>query len=182
MTARRPTALLAVPLLLLAACSSDGQEGAAAPSTTSAATPDVDYPDEGVDLVGIPELKGVYTRALRTYVDFERGRRLSARDGRVDRMLAFNATGEVVDAYRRALAAYDDRGSYGGDVTIEFVRAEPHGDRLLLDLCVDATALRVPDGAPGILGEPTRAPQQVEVTNFMGPWRVTRADRVDGSC
>jgi hypothetical protein len=184
-TSLRASALLAAPLLLLAACSTDEEPTTADPSATSSATApatDVDYPEEGVDLVGTPELKGVYQEALQTYVDFERGRRLSAREGRIDRMLAFNATAAVVDPYRKALEAYGDRGTYAGDVTIEFVAAQPHGDRLLLDLCVDATALQVPDGAPTQLGEATRAPQHVEVTNIVGPWRVTRAESIDGTC
>jgi hypothetical protein len=181
----RTAVLAVVPLLLLAACSAgdgDDQAPLAGASATASATSGADYPDEGVDLVGTPELKGAYQEALRTYVDFERGRRLTAREGRVDRMLAFNATSEVVDPYREALKAYGGRGTYGGDVTVEFLDAQPHGDRLLIDICVDATALDVPDGAPTQLGEATRAPQHVEVTNIVGPWRVTSAHPVDGSC
>jgi len=52
----------------------------------------------------------------------------------------------------------------------------------VLDICVDATQLAVPDGAPALLGEATRAPQRFRVTNILGPWRVTRAESVAGSC
>ena len=183
MTLPRVIAASVVPLLLLAGCSSaDNEPKTSGPSVTSSATDTVDYPDDGLDLVGTPDLPGVYAKALQTYVDFERGRRLTAREGRVNRLLSFNATARVVDPYREALRAYGDRGTYGGDVTVEFVGARPRGDRLLIDLCVDATRLQVPDGAPTQLGEATRAPQHVEVTNFVGPWRVTRAEPVDGSC
>ena len=182
MTCRRLTALLALPLLLAACASEDARPTTSPSATTASSATSVDHPDEGVALVGTPELKGVYARALRTYVDFERGRRLTAREGRIDRLLAFNATGEVVDPYRQALRAYGDRGTFAGDVTIEFVRAQPHGDRLLLDLCVDATALEVPEGAPTLLGEATRAPQHVVITNIVGSWRVTQVESVDGSC
>ena len=53
---------------------------------------------------------------------------------------------------------------------------------LRIDICVDATRLLVPDGAPTVLGEATRAPQRIEVTNIEGPWRVTKAESLDGSC
>lgn len=183
MSSRRASALTVVPLLLLGACTTHADQPTTAdPSTTPSASDAVDFPDEGVDLVGTPELKGVYAKALETYIDFERGRRLTAREGRVDRMLAFNATSDVVDPYREALRAFGDRGTYEGDVTVEFLDAQPHGDRLLIDVCVDATALDVPDGAPTQLGEATRAPEHVVVTNIVGPWRVTSADPVDGSC
>lgn len=179
-------AVLAVPLLLVAACA-EGDRPADEPdasdeSSGSAPAGEVDYPDVGVDLVGLPELPGVYERALQTYIDFERGRRLAARTGEVGRLLSFNATASVVDPYREALAAYADRGTYGGDVVIEFLDVRPRDSVLRLDLCVDATALLVPDGAPTQLGEATRGPQRIEVTNLVGPWRVTRAEPVDGSC
>ncbi|MEZ0577904.1 hypothetical protein [Nocardioides sp. MH1] len=185
MSPRRTAVPSALLLLLLAGCSTPDDEPTAdgpSSSATSDAADEADYPDEGVDLVGTPELEGVYARALRTYVDFERGRRLTAREGRVSRLLSFNATARVVDPYREALRAYDGRGTYAGDVTVEFVRAEPHGDRLLIDVCIDATQLQVPDGAPTQLGEATRAPEHVEVTNIVGSWRVTGVDPVDGSC
>lgn len=182
-SSRRAPVLLVVLLLLLGGCSAgDDSPTTAGPSATASTSDDIDYPDEGVDIVGAPELDGVYRRALQTYVDFERGRRLTAREGRVDRMLAFNATSEVVDPYREALRAYGEGGAYTGDVTVELLDVRPHGDRLLIDVCVDATDLVVPDGAPTQLGEATRAPQHVEVTNILGPWRVTRAESVDGSC
>jgi hypothetical protein len=182
-TSRRAAALVVVPLLLLGACAAGDDKPTTAGSSATTSTSDaVDYPDEGVDLVGTPELEGVYQKALQTYIDFERGRRLTAREGRVDRMLAFNATSGVVDPYREALREYGDRGTYAGDVTVEFLDARPHGDRLLIDVCVDATDLDVPDSAPTQLGEATRAPQRVEVTNIVGPWRVTSAEPVDGSC
>jgi hypothetical protein len=182
-SSRCAAALTVVPLLLLGACATDdGGPTTADPSATTAATDDVDYPEEGLDLEDAPQLKGVYQKALQTYVDFERGRRLTAREGRVDRMLAFNATSDVVEPYREALKAYGGGGTYAGDVTVEFLDAQPHGDRLLIDVCIDATALEVPDGAPTQLGEATRALQHVEVTNIVGPWRVTSAEPVDGSC
>ena len=178
--------LIAVPLLLAAACS---DEEPAAPrsgppadtgDTGSPTVADVDYPEDGVDLVDPPELKGVYQRALQTYVDFERGRRQAARVGKVGRLLAFNATADVVDPYRKALASGSS--SYDGDVVIEFLGAQTRGNRLRLDVCVDATALVVPAASPTLLGQATRAPQQIDVTNFEGLWRVTRAEPADGTC
>ena len=180
---------LLLPLLLRAGCAdeeptagdpagSTGSTGSTGPGSPSG---EVDYPDEGVDVVDPPELKGVYQRALQTYVDFERGRRLAAREGAVGRLLSFNATARVVDPYRRALTAYDG-GTYDGDVAIEFLDARTRDSVLVLDICVDATALLVPDGAPTQLGEATRSPQRIEVTNIVGPWRVTAAEPVDGSC
>jgi hypothetical protein len=53
---------------------------------------------------------------------------------------------------------------------------------LQLDVCVDGTGLVVPDGAPPLLGESTRSPQRIEVTNIVGPWRVTKVEPGDGSC
>lgn len=172
---------LVVPLLLLAGCAEDDEPRAADPSSTTA-TADIDYPEVGLDLVDAPELKGVYQQALQTYVDFERGRRLTAREGSINRLLSFNAVANVVDPYRAALEAYGDRGTYDGDVRIEFLDARPRGDVLHIDVCVDATRLEVPDGAPTQLGEATRAPQRIDVTNIVGPWRVTRAEPVEGDC
>ncbi len=178
MTHRLALALV-LPLLLVAGCSED--EPNPPDEAASSAAPDVDYPDEGVDLVDRPELKGAYEKALQTYVDFERGRRQAAREGAVGRLLSFNATAPVVDPYRKAIAAYPD-GRYDGDVAIEFVAARPRDTVLVLDICVDATQLAVPDGAPALLGEATRAPQRIQVTNILGPWRVTKAESVAGSC
>ncbi|KAA1428397.1 hypothetical protein [Nocardioides antri] len=181
-TPRLVLAALAVPLAVLAGCAGEdpaGSDGTDAADPSSAA--DVDYPEVGLDLADAPELEGVYQQALQTYVDFERGRRLAAREGEVSRLLSFNAVADVVDPYREAFAAYDG-GTYAGDVVVEFLEARPRGDVLRLGICVDATALVVPDGAPTILGEPTRSPQQVDVTNIEGLWRVTRAEPVDGSC
>ncbi|MDZ5622777.1 hypothetical protein [Nocardioides bizhenqiangii] len=177
---------LALPLLIAAGCAEDGPD-AADPSAASTATADesqledIDYPDEGVDLVDRPELEGAYQQALQTYVDFERGRRQAAREGEVGRLLSLNGTASVVDPYREAFAAYSD-GTYDGDVVIEFLEARPRDTVLRLDICVDATRLVVPDGAPTQLGEATRAPQRIEVTNILGPWRVTEVASVDGSC
>ena len=56
-----------------------------------------------------PSWRAPTSEALQTYVDFERGRRLAAREGAVGRLLSFNATASVVDPYREALAAYDRR-------------------------------------------------------------------------
>jgi len=175
---------LALPLLLVTGCAEDDPGGAdpSDPSNPPSTAGDVDYPEVGLDLVDRPELEGVYERALQTYIDFERGRRLAARTGEVGRLLSFNATAPVVDPYRAALAAYADRGTYDGEVAIEFLDARPRDSVLRLDICVDATALVVPDGAPTQLGEATRAPQQIEITNIVGPWRVTKAEPVDGSC
>ncbi len=179
MTHRLAPAL--VLLLLLAAGCSEDEPGAADEPTTSTSATEADYPEEGVDLVDRPELEGVYEQALQTYVDFERGRRLAAREGAVNRLLSFNGTADVVDPYREAFAAYDGR-AYGGDVVIEFLDARPRDMVLRIDICVDATRLVVPEGAPTQLGEATRAPQQIEVTNFLGPWRVTEVEPVDGAC
>lgn len=170
---------LALPILLVAGCADDDPEAADDSGTPPAA--DVDYPDEGVDLVDRPELKGAYDKALQTYVDFERGRRQAAREGKVGPLMSFNATADVVDPYREAFAAYAD-GSYDGTVAIEFLDVRPRDSVLRVDICVDATALLVPDGAPTLLGEATRAPQRIEITNIVGPWRVTKAEPVDGSC
>lgn len=186
MLTHRLPLLLAVPLLMVAACSNGDEElegtKSSAASTVVETEQEVDYPEDGVDLVDPPILEGVYRRALQTYVDFERGRRLAARDGRVGRLLSFSATAPVVDPYRAALTSYDSAGSYAGDVVVEFLDAQPRGRVLRIDVCVDATALQVPDGAPVLLGEATRAPQQVDVSNIEGLWRVTRAEPVDGTC
>ncbi len=177
--------LLAVPSLLVVACGNGDEEPAGTKSSgapTDVVTEDeIDYPEDGVDLVDPPVLEGVYQRGLQTYVDFERGRRLAARDGRVGRLLSFNATARVVDPYRAALASYDSS-SYDGGVVIEFLDAQARGNVLRIDICVDATALQVPDAAPVLLGEATRAPQRVDVSNIEGLWRVTRAEPVDGTC
>jgi hypothetical protein len=178
-TVRLTLAALAVPLLLVAGCTEDEPGGSDEASSPSAAV-EADYPDEGVDLVDRPELEGAYDKALQTYVRFERGRRLAAREGEVGDLLAFNAVASVVDPYREALAG--DADAYDGDVVIEFLDARPRDTVLVLDVCVDATGLVVPDGAPALLGEATRAPQRIEVTNIVGPWRVTRVEPVDGSC
>ncbi|PWN01999.1 hypothetical protein DJ010_15805 [Nocardioides silvaticus] len=185
----RLAALLAASLLVVTACTDDGSDEPGGTTTdlspltspTADAT-DVDHPAEGVDLVDPPTLEGVYQRALQTYVDFERGRRLAARTGKAGRLLSFNATADVVDPYRRALRTAPAAASYDGLVVVEFVDVQPRGRKLRLDLCVDATGLDVPDGAPAVLGEATRAPQQVDVSNIEGLWRVTRAEPVDGSC
>lgn len=178
---------LAVPLLLVAGCAEDepgagddsGSPTTATGSSSSAA--EIDYPDEGVDLVSRPEMEGAYDKALQTYVNFERGRRQAAREGEVGRLLSFNATASVVDPYREALAAYSG-GRYDGEVAIEFLDFKPRDLVLRIDICVDATQLVVPDGAPTQLGEATRAPQLVDVTNIEGLWRVTKVEPVDGSC
>lgn len=170
---------LVVPLLLVA-CGEDDPD-ADAPGTSPAVDQAVDYPEVGLDLVDRPELKGVYELALQTYVDFERGRRQAAREGGVGRLLSFNATAPVVDPYRAAFAAYSG-GTYDGDVVVEFLDARPRDMVLRIDVCVDATQLEVPDGAPTLLGEATRSAQRIDVTNFEGPWRVTKVDPLDGSC
>jgi hypothetical protein len=180
-TLRRTLVALALPLLLVTGCGEDEPKVADASESPTAAS-EVDYPEVGLDLVDRPELAGVYERALQTYIDFERGRRLAARTGEVGKELSFNAIADVVDPYREALAAYAGGGTYDGDVVIEFLDARPRDSVLRLDICVDATALEVPDGAPTLLGEATRAPQLIEITNIVGPWRVTKAEPVDGSC
>jgi len=179
MTGRLALALT-LPMLLVASCGDDGPDAADEPgSPTSVA--DVDYPEEGLDLVDRPELKGVYEQALQTYVDFERGRREAARQGKVGRLLSFNAVADVVDPYRDAIAAYAGD-PYDGDVVVEFLDAKPRDLVLQIDVCIDATALEVPDSAPTLLGEATRSPQRIDVTNIEGPWRVTRVEPLDGSC
>ena len=177
---------LALPLALalMAGCSEDEPDGsrAAGASDTASADATVDHPEEGLDLVDRPEPEGVYQRALQTYVDFERGRRQAAREGRLTNLLSFNATAPVVDPYRRALRAYAGRGTYDGVVAVEFLDLRPRDQVLTIDVCVDATRLVVPDGAPTLLGEATRARQQVKVSNIVGEWRVTRVEQLDGSC
>ena len=184
-------AALVVPLLLLAGCADDEDPQAADPTGSAesgpesgpeSSTADVDYPEVGLDLVDLPELKGVYQQALQTYVDFERGRREAARTARLGRLLSFNATAPVVDLYRRALVAFSDRGTYDGVVVIEFLELQTRDQVLTIDVCVDATQLVVPDGAPTLLGEATRVPQRIKVTNIVGAWRVTRFEQLDGSC
>lgn len=185
MTPRHPLAVLTLAALLvvsLAGCAENGPADADPATADGASTPAVDYPDEGVDLVDRPEAEGVYEQALQTYVDFERGRRQAAREGRVGRLLSFNATASVVDPYRAALAAYADGGTYDGDVAIEFTGLRPRDLVLTIEVCVDATALEVPEGAPTLLGEATRAPQRIQVSNLVGPWRVTKVQPLDGSC
>jgi hypothetical protein len=169
---------LALPLLLLAGCSDEEPDAPDAADPPAAS--DIAYPDEGVDLVDQPDLKGVYADALQVYVDFERGRRLAAREGVENRLLVFNATGKVSGPIKEA--AEDSGGGYDGTVTLEFLSAKPRDTVLRLDVCVDGTALEVPDDAPALLGEATRAPQRVEVSNLTGPWRVTEVEAVGGSC
>lgn len=183
MTTPRLALALALPLLLVAGCGEDEPGADDASSSTAVEPPpdEVDYPEEGLDLVDRPELEGAYDRALQTYVDFERGRRLAAREGRIGRLLLFNGVASVVDPYRDAFAAFTD-GTYDGDVVIGFLDVRPRDTVLRIDICVDATRLLVPDGAPTVLGEATRAPQRIEVTNLEGPWRVTKAESLDGSC
>lgn len=189
MLTTRLAPLLLLSLLVATACTDDASDDPGDSTTDlspitspTADETDVDHPAEGVDLVDPPTLEGVYRRALQTYVDFERGRRLAARTGKPGRLLSFNATADVVDPYRKALRSAAAGSSYDGLVVVEFVDAQTRGGRLVLDLCIDATGLEVPDGGPALLGEATRAPQQVDVTNIEGLWRVTRADPVDGSC
>jgi hypothetical protein len=178
--ARLTLAALALPLLLVAGCTEDEPGDADNPGSPTTSAAEIDYPEEGVDLVDRPVLEGAYDKALQTYVKFERGRRLAAREGEVGDLLAFNAVASVVDPYREAVARGAD--AYDGDVVIEFLDARPRDTVLVLDVCVDATGLVVPDGAPALLGEATRAPQRIEVTNIVGPWRVTKVEPVDGSC
>lgn len=180
---RRTPAALAVLLLLMGGCADDEPEQTDSPGASGSpgAATEVDHPAEGLDLVDTPDLEGVYQEALRTYVDFERGRRLAAREGKVGPLLTFSAVAKVVDPYREAVAAFGG-GGYDGDVVIEFLDARPRDAVLRLDVCVDATGLGVPDGAPTILGEATRSPQEIDVTMIEGLWRVTRAESVDGSC
>jgi hypothetical protein len=187
MTHRLALALI-VPILLVSGCADDepsgepsGDKAESTSSGSSSPMTEVDYPDEGLDLVDPPEVQGAYAKALQTYVDFERGRRLAAREGRIGPLLRFSAVAPVVDPYRKALASYGG-GGYDGDVAVEFLDVRPRDLALVLDVCVDATQLVVPGGAPTLLGEPTRAPQRIEVRNLEGPWRVTKAERVDGSC
>jgi hypothetical protein len=172
-----------VPLLLVAGCSDEPSREKSSPATSGSSSPAeaVDYPDEGLDLVDPPDVEGAYATALQTYVDFERGRRLAAREGRIGPLLRFSAVAPVVDPYRKALASYSD-GGYDGDVAVEFLDVRPRDLALRIDVCVDATQLVVPDGAPTLLGEATRAHQRIEVRNLEGPWRVTKAEPVDGSC
>lgn len=181
---RTGLAAAVVPLALLAACGDDDASpadsaGGSAPSSPAAA--DVDYPDEGVDLVEPPELKGVYAEALQVYVDFERGRRLAARDGAPNELLSFNATGAVADPIAAAAKKLGDA-TYDGVVSVEFVSAMPRDTVLVLDVCIDGTGLEVPPGAPAGLGAATRSPQQVHVTNLSGPWRVTKVTPGSGAC
>ena len=183
---QRQALLLAVPLFLVAACSDGDEEpsGTKDSGSTAASTEavEIDYPEEGVDLVDRPDLPGVYQRGLQTYVDFERGRRLAARDGKIGRLLSFNATSGVVDPYRQAVRSLDATAAYDGDVVIEFLDVQTRDSLLRVDICVDATGLQVPAAAPALLGEATREPQRIDVTNIEGLWRVTRAEPVDGSC
>ena len=171
---------LALPLALLAACGDTGSEDPTEAGQSPPAGSDIAYPDEGVDVVGEPELKGVYAEALQVYVDFERGRRLAAREGTDNELLSFNATGNVSRPIKAA--AEQLGGGYDGTVTLEFTAAQPRDTVLRLDVCVDATALEVPDGAPAVLGGATRAPHRVEVSNLTGPWRVTAVQALDGDC
>ncbi len=183
MTTPRLALALALLLPFVAGCGEDEREsdGASSSSAVEPGAADVDYPEEGLDLVDRPELEGAYDRAMQTYVDFERGRRLAAREGRIGRLLLFNGVASVVDPYRDAFATYAG-GTYDGDVVIEFLDVRPRDTVLRIDICVDGTRLLVPDGAPTVLGEATRAPQRIEVTNIEGPWRVTKAQSLDGSC
>lgn len=187
MCLRRLALALTLPFLV-AGCSDDapGEPEGSPSSTVASGEPTADQPDypaEGVDLVDLPELAGVYQQGLQTYVDFERGRRLAAREGKVGRLLAFNATADVVDAYRAALRSSGPAdGSYDGEVVVEFLDARPRDSVLRLEVCVDGTGLVVPETAPAVLGEATRALQQIEVTFIEGVWRVTRAEVADDSC
>jgi hypothetical protein len=181
---RTGIAAAVLPLALLAACGDDDPTpagGAEGPTTSSSAAADVDYPAEGVDLVEPPELKGVYAEALQVYVDFERGRRLAARDGAPNELLSFNATGAVADPIVAATKKLGDA-TYDGVVAVGFVSAKPRDTVLLLDVCLDGTGLEVPPGAPAALGAATRSPQQVQVTNLSGPWRVTKVTPRSGTC
>lgn len=182
---RTGVAATAASLLLLAACGDDSasDDRADDPPDDTASSPaaDVDYPDEGVDLAGRPELKGAYAQALQVYVDFERGRRLAAREAAGNELLSFSATGKVADPITAAAEQLGDA-TYDGTVVVEFVSAKPRDTVLLLDVCLDGTGLEVPDGAPAVLGAAGRTPQRVQVANLSGPWRVTRVAPGSGSC
>lgn len=181
----RGLAALAVPLLLLAGCGGDDDPSADAgdPSAAPSSSSGVDHPAEGVDLVDPPELEGVYADALQVYVDFERGRRLAAREGAANELLTFSAVGGVADPVVAAAERLGAGGAaYDGTVVLEFRSARPRDTVLLLDVCVDGTGLDVPDGAPAVLGTASRAPQRVTVANLSGPWRVTKVQELGGSC
>lgn len=167
---------IALPLLLLTGCGDDEPATDDSPPAGS----DIAYPAEGVDVVDRPELKGVYADALQVYVDFERGRRLAAREGTDNELLSFNATGGLARPIREAAKSLG--GGYDGTVTVEFLSAQPRDTVLRLDVCIDATALEVPEGAPAVLGSATRQPARVEVSNLTGPWRVTDVKGVGGGC
>ena len=187
MSVRRGVAALALTALAgvaLVGCGDDepdAQDPASAEPSGSGTPPTTD--DPGVEITGLPGMEGPYATALETYVDFEEGRRLVARTGEMNQRLSFSAVGGLADRYRQAADELAAAGTtYDGTVVVEVVDVRTRDTVVLIDLCVDATALVVPDGAPELLGRAVRSPERVAVVNLEGPWRVTRTVSGSGSC
>lgn len=172
---------------LLAGCG-DGDGAAQDPGSSAAESPDAGgtgagSTEAGVTVTDLPQLEGAYATALQTYVDFEEGRRRVARTGEMNTQLSFSAVGAIGRRYRQAAQELAGAGeTYGGEVVVEVLDVRTRDTVMTIDLCVDATGLEVPDGAPELLGRAGRVPERVTVANLEGPWRVTRAEPVAGSC
>ncbi|MGA9746832.1 MAG: hypothetical protein WBQ50_05195 [Nocardioides sp.] len=164
--ATRSGALAAAMLLTVSGCSEEAEpagesptigedpsaseEPEAAPSESpGSAAPDgeqlaLDYPDVGLTYAALPEVEGAQADALATYVAYEHGLRRLSRTARISPELADAAGQSLMPTLRNTvkyLKSNDLR--YAGTTTIDVTVDGGSSQTMVLDLCTDATDLRL---------------------------------------
>lgn len=130
-----------------------GESSAEAPSEepSESAAPDegegslaLDYPDVGLTYSALPEVEGAQADALAVYVAYEHGLRELSRTAKITPELA-DAAGESLRPTLANTVDYlksnDIR--YAGTTTIDVSVDGGNNQTLVLDLCTDATGLRL---------------------------------------
>lgn len=142
------------------------------------------FPEVGLEITDLPKLDDAYHDALVAFVDFERGRRATLNEAKLNPLLSDNAAGRVVEKFQGTVDYLQANNShYRGDVTTEVVEAETKPGVLWLETCTDGTGLRiVENGQPTpVSGEP-RLSARIVVTDVDGTWLVTDDTSLEGSC
>ncbi len=206
--ATRSAALAAATLLTVTGCSQEagpagetptiGEDPSApddpetAPSDPpGGAVPDgeqlaLDYPDVGLTYAALPEVEGAQGDALATYVAYEHGLRQLSRTARISPELA-DAAGQSLMPTLRNTVKYlrSNHLRYAGTTTIDVTVDGGSSQTMVLDLCTDATDLRlVSQGKERPVKGLQRAKGRVTLNTIGGTseWAVTDYTTLEEPC